>query len=125
MKKYSSLTKSVEVGDEFVTPVPIAPSTPPPPKKEISFKQRSLSIFSAGQLPLANQAMTKSYNFSLGNALEYTCHRQTDDDRSVGFRFFRTPIFFCCKEDEIHFRKKLIILFGRMLHPCYKCLKFL
>lgn len=83
MKKYSSLTKSVEIDEEnqFVSPAPIE-AAPTQPQKQISFKQQS-SIFSVAQLPLAN--MTRSYTFSINDALEYTCHRQTENDRSYDF----------------------------------------
>lgn len=55
-----------------------------PAPKQISFKQQSSIYSTAYQLPFLN-TMTKSYNFNINQALDYTCHRQLDNDKAYDF----------------------------------------
>ena len=53
--------------------------------KAISFKQQSSVFSTVLNQQLFLPGMTKSYNFNINHALDYTCHRQTGDEKLYSF----------------------------------------
>lgn len=53
-------------------------------QKTISFKQQSSIFSTVNQMPFLS-GMTKSYNFNINHALEYTCHRQIENNKTYDF----------------------------------------